>query len=281
MITRFAPSPTGPLHLGHAFSALTAFGLAKRSGGTCLLRIDDIDQARSRPEFEAMIFDDLAWLGLTWPEPVLRQSSSAPHLADALDRLAALGLIYPCSCSRRDIAEAAGAPQEGVPSHGPDGRIYPGTCRGRSLADRTPGDALRLDMARALALAGALPAFTEKGPERPGIHQFAEVDFTETIGDVVVSRKGGAPAYHLSVVIDDAAQKVSLVTRGLDLFDATPIHVLLQHLLGLPVPDYHHHRLIRDAAGKRLAKRDDARSLASYRAEGKSPADIRMMLGIS
>ena len=279
MITRFAPSPTGPLHLGHAFSAITAFDLAQAAKGTFLLRMDDIDRVRSKPEFEAMAFADLAWLGLSWPEPVLRQSRSEDRFRAALSTLSAMGLTYPCSCSRADIAAAAGAPQEGVPEFGPDGRIYPGTCRGRSMADLKPDDAIRLDMAKALTLAGPL-AFTETGPERPGRHRLDPEAMIRGIGDVVVARKSQAAAYHLSVVVDDTAQGVTMVTRGMDLFDATPIHVLLAHLLGAAIPHYHHHRLIRDDQGKRLAKRDDARAIAKYRADGLSPADIRLRLGL-
>ncbi len=279
MITRFAPSPTGPLHLGHAFSALTAFDLAQAAGGTFLLRMDDIDRVRSKPEYEAMAFEDLAWLGLHWPEPVLRQSRSEDRFRAALTQLDALGLIYPCSCSRGDIAAAAGAPQEGVPEFGPDGRIYPGTCRGRAMSDLKPDDAIRLDMEKALAK-GPLPAFLEIGPEQPGNHVLDPDAMLRGIGDVVVARKGQAAAYHLSVVVDDTAQGVTLVARGMDLFDATPIHVLLAHLLDVPIPDYHHHRLIRDEHGKRLAKRDDARAISKYRAEGATPQDIRAMVGL-
>lgn len=278
MITRFAPSPTGPLHLGHAFSALTAHDLATSGGGTFLLRMDDIDRVRSRPEYEEQAFDDLAWLGLTWPEPVLRQSASGPRFWNAVDRLAAMGLTYPCRCSRSDIATAASAPQEGAPLHGPDGVVYPGTCRGRPMADYGDGDAIRLDMARAVAKLGPLPGFEETGPLRPGIHALDAAALIRGVGDVVIARKGHGLAYHLSVVVDDAAQHITLVTRGMDLFDATPIHVLLFALLDLPIPDFHHHRLIRDEHGKRLAKRDDARAIARYRAEGRTPADIREML---
>ncbi|MEM9199290.1 MAG: tRNA glutamyl-Q(34) synthetase GluQRS [Pseudomonadota bacterium] len=284
MRTRFAPSPTGPLHLGHAFSALTAHDLARAAGGEFLLRIEDIDRARSKAEFETMLLEDLAWLGLRWPEPVLRQSHDNARFRAGLARLDALGLIYPCSCSRRDIAQAAGAPQEGVPSHGPDGRIYPGICRNRRMSDTRPDDAIRLDVARAVAFlekrAGSLPVFEETGPVRPGIHRLDRIDFPGEIGDVVVARKGQAPAYHLAAVLDDAAQGITLVVRGMDLFEATAIHVLLQALLGLPVPNYHHHRLVRDDQGRRLAKRDDARALRQYRDRGLSPEALRRMLGL-
>lgn len=277
MITRFAPSPTGLLHLGHAFSALTAWERARAAGGRFLLRIEDIDQPRCRPEFEQAIQDDLHWLGLDWPEPVMRQSERLPVYAAALDRLAAMGLTYPCSCTRADLRAALSAPQEGV--QGPDGPLYPGTCRGRPMASRQPGDAIRLDMARAVALTGPLD-FTESGSAFAGHHQIAPETMIASVGDVVLARKDIGTSYHLAVVVDDAAQGITEVVRGEDLFTATPIHVLLQQLLGQPTPAYHHHRLIRDEHGKRLAKRDDARSLTAYRAEGRSPADIRAMVGL-
>lgn len=276
LITRFAPSPTGPLHLGHAFSALTAWDLA-RAGGRFLLRIEDIDTARCRPAHEAAIHDDLRWLGLDWPQPVMRQSQRRPAYAEALARLEALGVTYRCTCTRGDIRAALAAPQEGAPVLGPDGPVYPGTCRGRGHAD--PGAATRLDMARALTLAGPV-AFTETGPLRPGRHDIAADWLVAHIGDVVLARRDIGTSYHLAVTVDDAAQGVTHVVRGIDLFEATPIHRLLQRLLDLPAPDYHHHRLIRDDQGRRLAKRDDARALALYRAEGRSPADIRALVGL-
>lgn len=272
-VTRFAPSPTGPLHLGHAFAALTAFERA--SSGQFLLRIEDIDRDRCRPAWESAIHDDLAWLGLTWSRPVMRQSERTFAYAAALDRLATMGLTYACHCTRADIRAALSAPQEGAP--GPDGPVYPGTCRGRNLAPQ--GAAIRLDMARAVALTGPL-AFTDTGTEQPGLHISDARHMVETIGDVVLARRGWGTSYHLAVVVDDAAQGVTEVTRGADLFEATPIHVLLQRLLNLPTPSYHHHRLIRDDNGKRLAKRDDARALAKYRAEGATPQDIRRMVGL-
>jgi glutamyl-Q tRNA(Asp) synthetase len=277
MITRFAPSPTGLLHLGHAFSALTAWEMARAAGGRFLLRIEDIDGPRCRPAFEAAIFEDLGWLGLDWPRPVMRQSERLPAYALALDRLARMGLAYPCSCTRADIRAALGAPQEGAP--GPEGPPYPGTCRGRSMESHRPGDAIRLDLARALDLAGPL-AFTETGPAHAGCHEIAPAAMLAGVGDVVLARKDIATSYHLAVVVDDAAQGVTDVVRGEDLFTATPIHVLLQRLLGLPTPRYHHHRLIRDETGRRLAKRDDARAIRHFRDEGLSPADLRAMVGL-
>ena len=275
--TRFAPSPTGPLHLGHAFAALTAARLA--DPGQFLLRIEDIDRSRCRPEWEAAIYEDLRWLGLSWPQPVMRQSDRLPAYAAALDRLAGMGLLYPCRCRRADIAAALSAPQEGV--IGPDGPVYRGTCRGRSMEDAGPEDAIRLDVRR---------AFDHLGLDRIGFHDEAVLpgqrhdltaeDFIAGVGDVVLARRGMGTSYHLSVVVDDAAQGITLVTRGKDLFDSTYIHALLQALLGLPQPLYHHHRLIRDDAGKRLAKRDDARAIRLYRAEGASPADIAAAVGL-
>jgi glutamyl-Q tRNA(Asp) synthetase len=269
LITRFAPSPTGPLHLGHAYSALFAHDMARAAGGTFLLRIEDIDQSRARPEWESQIYDDLAWLGLTWPTPVMRQSDRLPAYAAALDTLWARGLLYPCTCNRRDILAAASAPQEGA-AMGPDGIIYPGTCRVQSRTGPRPLDtALRLDMNKAL-----------QAVDTETFYGAGNQHMTDNIGDVVLSRRDMGTSYHLSVVIDDAAQHITDVVRGADLREATPIHVLLQHLLQLPTPTYHHHRLIRDDAGKRLAKRDDARAIATYREGGATPSDIRQMVGL-
>jgi glutamyl-Q tRNA(Asp) synthetase len=272
--TRFAPSPTGRLHLGHAYSALTAWELAQAAGGEFLLRIEDTDTGRARPEYEAAIRDDLAWLGLTWPEPVLRQSEHLPRYAAALARLTGLGVTYRCRCTRADIRAALSAPQEGAAP-----QVYPGTCRHRRTE---PGgaDAVRLDLDRALALAGPL-AFDETGPAHRGRHALDPDMLRARIGDVVLLRKDiGAAAYHLAVVVDDAHQGITDVVRGEDLWEATPLHRLLQALLGLPVPVWHHHRLIRDETGRRLAKRDDARALATLRAHGATPADVRGMLGL-
>ena len=279
-VTRFAPSPTGPLHLGHAFSALTAFDRATTQGGQCLLRIEDIDRDRSRPEWEALIYDDLAWLGLDWPRPVMRQSDRLPAYRAALGQLIALGLCYPCRCSRADIRAALAAPQEGAPVHGPDGLVYPGTCRGRSMTDAAETDAIRLNMAMALDSLGQVPAFTETGPLHTGPHQMSADDMIAGIGDIVLARRDMGTSYHLSVVVDDAAQGITEVVRGADLFEATFIHALLQDLLGLPRPDYFHHDLIRDETGKRLAKRDDARAIRRYRDDGLCPADIRRLVGL-
>ena len=277
--TRFAPSPTGPLHLGHAYAALTAARLA--DPGQFLVRIEDIDRSRCRPEYEALIAEDLHWLGLDWPQPVMRQSDRLPAYQQALDRLAALDLTYPCACRRADIRAALSAPQEGAaPVIGPDGPVYPGTCRHRRMREAGPDDAIRLNMARALAHLGADQIAFHDENITPGIpHRLSAADIVSGIGDIVLARRGMGTSYHLSVVVDDAAQGITLVTRGKDLFDSTYIHVILQKLLELDTPRYHHHRLIRDDQGKRLAKRDDARALRLYRDDGASPASIRQMLG--
>jgi glutamyl-Q tRNA(Asp) synthetase len=276
--TRFAPSPTGPLHLGHAYSALLAHDRARAAQGRFLLRIDDIDQTRSRAAWAAQIEDDLRWLGLSWDGPVWRQSDHLERYRTALGALADRGLLYPCACSRRDIAAAASAPQEGQPSFGPDGRIYPGTCRTRSMADLAAGDAIRLNLDRALGMAPR--GFQETGPAHSGPHQLSAQHLKTAVGDPVLARPQMAASYHFSVVLDDADQGVTHVIRGEDLFEATALQVLLQQLLDLPTPIYHHHRLIRDEQGKRLAKRDDARAIATYRDQGASPEDIRARVGL-
>jgi glutamyl-Q tRNA(Asp) synthetase len=273
-VTRFAPSPTGLLHLGHAYSALDA-ARAAGAHGRFLLRIEDIDTARCKAEFEQAIFDDLAWLGLAWEEPVMRQHARMDAYARALDRLDELGVIYPCFCSRKDIQ--AEAERIGAAPHGPLGTPYPGTCRGLSPADRrekidagTPYS-LRLDHARAHERVGR-PAWTDRR------HGTFEADLG-AIGDVMLARKEIATSYHLAVVVDDAHQGITLVTRGEDLLPATPIHRVLQALLDLPVPDWAHHRLLDDDAGKRLAKRDDAVAIRAYREAGHSPAQVRALAG--
>ncbi|SMX36276.1 tRNA glutamyl-Q(34) synthetase GluQRS [Maliponia aquimaris] len=284
-ITRFAPSPTGPLHLGHAYSALLAHDLARAAQGRFLLRIEDIDTTRSRPEWERQIYDDLAWLGITWDAPPVRQSDRADTYRDALQTLWSRGLLYPCTCTRRDIAAAVSAPQEGAePPQGPDGLIYPGTCRHRFARDTAAppeGMALRLDMQAALDTIGPRAmAFTETGPTGSTPRPVPLGDLTSTVGDIVLSRKDFLGSYHLSVVLDDATQQITHVIRGKDLFEATRIHVLLQVVMDLPTPTYLHHRLIRDDQGRRLAKRDDARAIALYRAEGLRPQDIRAKVGL-
>ena len=279
---RFAPSPTGPLHLGHAYSAITAWNNAIRADGEFLLRIEDIDQSRARPEWEALIYEDLHWLGLDWPKPVLRQSDRLDAYKEALNNLWNRGLLYACTCTRHDIQSALSAPQEGVPMLGPDGLIYPGTCRGKGARDKDmPIDgAIRLDLEKAIdALDDPVLSYFDVGQN----HQTTlnAQSLLQTTGDIVLARKNMGTSYHLSVVIDDAFQNITHVTRGKDLIDTTPIHVLLQRLLDLPTPDYHHHDLIRDAAGKRLAKRDDAKAIRKYREDGATPQDIHDLIGLT
>jgi glutamyl-Q tRNA(Asp) synthetase len=275
-VTRFAPSPNGYLHLGHAFSALTAYDAARDAGGRFLLRIEDVDVARSRPELETGIYEDLEWLGVRWETPVRRQSEHLDAYAAALDRLEARGLLYPCFCTRSEIASALTAP------HGPEGAVYPGTCRALAADARATAVAggrsyaRRLDLAAALALVGPL-AFVESGAPVPvdAARLHAE------LGDVVLARKDVPASYHLAVVHDDALQGVTHVIRGADLAFATPLHRVLQALLALPVPEYRHHRLITDAAGKRFAKRDAAATLRALRAAGVTPAEVRARLGLA
>ncbi|MBK4217261.1 tRNA glutamyl-Q(34) synthetase GluQRS [Paracoccus caeni] len=275
--TRFAPSPTGLLHLGHAYAALIA--AQEASPGQFLLRIEDIDRDRCKPEYEAAIYDDLLWLGLDWQHPVMRQTDRMDAYQDALTQLAPL--CYPCSCRRGDIRAALSAPQEGALPAGPDGLIYPGTCRHRPMDETGPDDVIRLDTARAFdALGIENLSFRDECILPDQDHILSRDEFLDGIGDVILSRRGMGTSYHLAVVIDDAEQGITHITRGKDLFDSTWIHVLLQKLLKLPTPIYHHHRLIRDDSGKRLAKRDDARALRHYRDDGTTPAQIRQMLNL-
>lgn len=286
LITRFAPSPTGPLHLGHAYSALVAHDMARQAQGRFLLRIEDIDQTRSRPHWETQIYEDLTWLGIRWDETPVRQSDRLPFYMDALRQLWARGLLYPCHCRRKDILAAASAPQEGAePAYGPDGLVYPGTCRPSGLVDvlEMPIDTvLRLDMRKAIAVCDDL-SFTEIGPlgnETGKTIGISGAELVDCVGDIILSRKDFTGSYHLSVVLDDAAQDITHVVRGQDLFEATKIHVVLQQLLGLPAPVYLHHPLIRDDNGKRLAKRDDARAISKYRNDGVTADEIRTMVGL-
>ncbi|HEY1719777.1 MAG TPA: tRNA glutamyl-Q(34) synthetase GluQRS [Magnetospirillaceae bacterium] len=293
--TRFAPSPTGYLHLGHAFSALFAAqkaspgGLAANKkvgreapGGRFIVRIEDIDRTRCRPEFTAAILEDLAWLGLEWEQPVRRQSEHMNDYQAALARLEAQGIIYPCFCTRADIAreiESAGAAPHLTQRMGPDGPIYPGICRRLSLDEaarrKTAGAAfaLRLKTDEAMARTGTL---TWTDAEAGVVTAQPEL-----FGDVVLARKDTPTSYHLSVTVDDALQGVTLVTRGQDLFAATHIHRLLQALLDLPVPAYHHHSLLTGEDGARLAKRDKAATLRSLREAGRTPAEVRAMVGFA
>jgi len=273
-ITRFAPSPTGYLHLGHAYSALNAYQAAYAVDGKFLVRIEDIDSGRCRPEYEAAIFEDLEWLGLSWEFPVRRQSE---HLADyctVLDTLRTAELIYPCFCTRRNIRSEIG--RAVAAPHRPDGIVYPGTCRRLSTSERNrranAGEphALRLDMARAVETAGILTWYDRRRGEvtaEPAV-----------FGDVVLARKDISTSYHVAATLDDHLQNVSLVTRGEDLFAATHIHRLLQALLGLSTPEYAHHKLLRDTEGRRFSKRDRALTLHDLRAAGHTPERLRQVL---
>lgn len=276
-ILRFAPSPNGPLHLGHALSALVTWDAAQRLGGTALLRIEDIDTARCKPEYVAGLFEDLNWLGLSWPEPVLYQSERFEIYAEAANRLRAMDLLYPCFCSRSDIAQkATGTDPDGAP-------LYPGTCRHMSNAERIErlerGDAVqfRLDTEAAMARTGML-TFSAVGP---GILDRLQIRYArpERWGDVVLQRKDMPTSYHLSVVVDDAAQAITHVTRGRDLEAATDIHVLLQMLLGLPTPIYFFHRLLLGDDGQKLSKSKGSQSLADLRAQGWTPDDVQRAVG--
>jgi len=272
--TRFAPSPTGPLHLGHVHAALFARHWSGR-GGRFLLRIEDIDPDRCRPEHEAGLLDDLAWLGFAWEQPVRRQSEHLGAYRLALSGLRARSLVYPCFCSRaaiaRELANAGHAP------HGPEGPVYPGTCRGldpalaASRVEAGEPHALRLDLARALAVAGRPSVQLDDEPPK-------DVE-PEGFGDLVLGRRDVPGSYHLAVVHDDALQGVSLVTRGEDLRPAADLHRLLQVLLGLPETRFRHHPLLTDAAGRRLSKRDGAASIASLRGGGRSAAEVRALAG--
>ncbi len=274
VVTRFAPSPTGDLHLGHAFAAWFAFALAERASGRFLVRIEDLDQGRCRNEFVDRNLGDLHWMGLQWEKPVLRQSVRMAAYRGALDHLDALGVTYPCLCTRKrireEIAAAAGAPQTATET-----TVYPGLCRDRDRREtaariaRGEPYAIRLDSARAMAIAGDISWIDAVRGSQP-VSLAAE-------GDVVLARKELTTSYHLAVVVDDAAQGVTHVSRGEDLFGATHIHRLLYALLGLTPPLWHHHPLCRDAQGRRLAKRDRDTSLRSLRDHGFGPAEVRRM----
>ena len=271
IVTRFAPSPTGLLHLGHAFAAITAH----ESGDDFLLRIEDIDQGRSRDHFIQDIFFDLKWLGLSWDEPTLRQSTRMAAYGAALAQLKAMGLVYPCFCTRAEIA--AEIARAGEAQHGPDGPLYPGTCKALSMEEglrrMDAGDsyALRLDVSKAADVAGP-QSFLEHGKRKP-VDPFH-------FGDIVIARKDMPTSYHLAVVVDDAHQNVTLVTRGEDLLSATHIQRLLQALLALPEPAYAHHPLVLDENGRKFSKRDGAVTLQALREQGLTPADIRARIGL-
>lgn len=277
LVTRFAPSPTGYLHLGHAYSALFAFETARASGGLFRLRIEDIDRARCRPEFEQAIYEDLRWLGLAWDGPARRQSDHLAVYGEALAELRRLGVAYPCFCTRRQIRQEV--EEAGRAPHGPSGEpLYPGVCRGLAPAEaerriaRGEPFAWRLDVARALATTGPLAWHDHRaGAVRAD---------PAALGDVVIARKDVPTSYHLAVTVDDHLQGVTLVTRGEDLFHATHVHRLLQALLGLRTPAYYHHNLIADSGGQRMSKRNRAVTLRHLRATGLGPGGIWDMIGL-
>lgn len=276
VVTRFAPSPTGFLHLGHAHSALFAYQTAMEAGGRFLLRIEDIDTTRSRPEFVAAIEEDLAWQGLQWESPVRIQSQHMNLYAHALHTLEEAGLTYPCFCTRKDIqAEIEASPSA---PHGPDGPVYPGLCKAipetetRRRIESGEPHAIRIHMDKAARITGPL-TFFDRGLGKQDVEP-------ETCGDVVLARKDIATSYHMAVTVDDALQHVTCVTRGMDLLHATHIHRILQALLGLPEPEYHHHGLLTDESGKRYAKRDKAVSIRELRMDrGLSPEEVRRLAG--
>jgi glutamyl-Q tRNA(Asp) synthetase len=285
-VFRFAPSPNGYLHLGHAFSALLNFDLARESGGRFMLRIEDIDPARCRPEFETAIDEDLAWLGLCWEKPARRQSEHFACYRAALEKLAGLGLVYPAFESRAEVTRLIAEQEKHAPwPRDPDGApLYPGTARTLASEERTRllqsgvPYALRLDMAAACARVGQLNWIERgEGPEGESGNLVAN---PAAWGDVIVARKEMPTSYHLAVVVDDALQSVTEVVRGQDLFWSTSVHRLLQTLLGLPQPVYRHHRLIRDAAGQKLSKSTDATGLRELRGAGVTPAEIRRRIGL-
>jgi glutamyl-Q tRNA(Asp) synthetase len=285
-VFRFAPSPNGYLHLGHAYSALLNFDLARRAGGRFLLRIEDIDATRCRPEFEAAIHEDLAWLGISWETPVRRQSEHLARYRAAVEKLSAQGLIYPGFESRAEIARLVAQREAEAPwPRDPDGApLYPGAAKSLApdvrsrLIEQGAPYALRLDMAAACRGAQDL-AWTEHG-EGPGGETGVVAARPEAWGDVILARKETPTSYHLSVVIDDALQGVTDVVRGRDLFWSTSVHRLLQHLLGLQQPVYRHHRLIVDASGQKLSKSTGVTGLRELRGQGAAPADVRRMVGL-
>jgi len=276
IITRFAPSPTGYLHMGHGFSAKLSYDFARKHDGRFLLRMEDIDHTRCTAAYEQAIYQDLKWIGLEWEMPVWRQSEHINDYRAALNILDKKGLLYPCFCSRKDIRREISDSSQAA--HNPDGPLYPGTCRDLTMAERQAHfsagrpHALRLDMAKALALAGNTPlTWTDLAAEE----QIATPKILrQTIGDVVLSRKEVATSYHLSVVVDDHLQKISHVIRGRDLFQASPLHRLLQFLLGYATPVYLHHDLLYDDTGHKLAKSNHSPALRELRAAGRDPAEL-------
>jgi glutamyl-Q tRNA(Asp) synthetase len=276
-VTRFAPSPTGPLHLGHAYSALIAHDMARAAGGQFLLRFEDTDLERSKPEYVTQTLEDLKWLGITWDAEPLFQSKNLNIYNQYLDELSLRGLTYPCRCSRKDIAAALAAPQEGVAY-----QVYPQTCKSRTLFTRGTDDALRLHMDRSFAELGDIQlSFDEIGEMNKGTHYIDYNALNRDIGDIVIGRKDiQTAAYFMASALDDIHQNITHVVRGVDLFEFTQVQVLLLHLLGFKAPRYVHHDLIRGDDGQRLAKRDDARAIGKYRSDGATPNDIKEMVGL-
>ncbi|MGJ0396554.1 MAG: tRNA glutamyl-Q(34) synthetase GluQRS [Methylocystis sp.] len=286
-VFRFAPSPNGYLHLGHAYSALLNFDLARQCGGRFLLRIEDIDRGRARPEFEAAIYEDLCWLGIEWERPARRQSEHFHDYAHALERLDAMGLLYACDCRRSDVARATDGKADWP--RDPDGSpLYPGTCRRKTRrpareALARGGVALRLDMRKASARARQGLTWREFGDSSSsrGDQQAVTIGADPARwGDVVLARKDTPASYHIAVVVDDALQGVTDVVRGKDLIEATSLHRLLQILLDLPAPDYRHHDLILDVRGEKLSKSLASTALRALRADGWTPADVRRRIGL-
>lgn len=275
-VTRFAPSPTGPLHLGHAYSALLAHDMARAVGGEFHLRLDDLDHSRCRDEWEELIYHDLTWLGVSWDGPVIKQSARKDRYIAGLRTLAHDALLFTCTCTRRDVLSAISAPQDGEPPMGPDGVIYPGTCQENlwNASQDIDDQVLRLRIADQHT-ASAL-TYTETGIVDP---QNTEHSLALTVGSPVLWRKGYA-AYHLATVIDDEDMGITHIVRGADLAEATSLHVYLQRLFGYTTPIYRHHKLINDDQGKRLAKRHDAKAIRAYRDQGFTPQDIRKLVGL-
>ena len=281
VIERFAPSPTGYLHLGHAYSAMTAWRSTNTHNGKFHIRIEDLDSTRSKSQYTQAIFDDLSKLGINWNIPVVYQSERYTVYEDYLSKLIAMELCFPCKCTRKDIKDSLEAPNAPLISEGQK-LLYPGTCRNRSFDEMNKGDAVRLNFSKVIEYFGGLSHFPtleirELGQSHSGVHDVSPEYFQENFGDIVLARKNIGTSYHLAVVIDDAFMGITNVTRGEDIFDSTFIHRLLQELLGLPVPTWSHHGLIRDENGKRLAKRSPSFTLRSLWDQGFTSEEIISM----
>ena len=278
IIERFAPSPTGYLHIGHAYSALKAFNCAKTSNGHFLLRIEDIDIQRCKDEYVDAIYEDLHWLGISWQPDVMFQSTRQKAYSNAIQYLINFGLCYPCTCTRKDIQSALSAPQEGSENNF---QIYPNTCRSNNFNDTSPNFSIRLNIQKSIEYLNAnsakLSYYEQTSTELIQTHIDVNHLLTQ-VGDVILARKDIGTSYHIAVVVDDAHQKITHVTRGADIKPETPIHCVLQALLGYETPIYRHHKLIRDETGKRLAKRSDSKAIRKFRSEGFSPQDIIKMV---